>query len=266
MPPQKILKVKDLLVERKMFESLGLIYFASYLLSRVGTAQQFFVIRKGKFTSRKGTNTAGISTKYRVYDNFLYLCEFFWGLSLHPINWIVSAGNFLSLIFPSLILWEIYIDRDEKDLKKWLFIYIAFVALNVSIMIYSWSAFKSFSQILGFLTLILCFLSVIGLWDNIKKIIDRRDPGKQCLPEIYLKLFKDSIGIAYGFVAGIETMYPLVIAFILRGSLRLINLIVYVYYSRTQKSYRTKKPKYQPFYSELSLQKENIKKKLAKTR
>jgi len=227
-----------------MFESLGLVYFATYILSRIGTAQQYFVINRGKKDAPKGSNTQGISTKYRVFDNFLYLSEFFWGLSLHPINWIVSFGNLLSLIFPSLILLEIWTDRKEKSLKNWFFVYLGFIAANVFLIVFNWEAFKSFSQILGWVTLVLCFFSVYGLADNIKVIIKNKSTGKQSLPEIVLKLVKDSLGIAYGFSVGIETMYPLVAAFILRGSGRIVNLIVFLYYSQKQSTYRRKPGKY----------------------
>ncbi len=228
-----------------MVELLGLIHFVSYFLSPIGTAQQYFVINKDKNSySQKGRKTKGLSTRYRVYDNFLYLAEFFWGLSLHPVNWIVSFGNFISLIFPTLILLEIWYDRQEKSIKNWFFIYLGFISLNVVLMIFDWEAFKSFSQILGWVTLVLCFLSVFGLVDNTRIIIRDKDPGKQSLIEIVLKLIKDFFGIAYGFAAGIDVMWPLVAAFAVRGAARLTNFAAFLYYSQKKSTNRRTKGKY----------------------
>lgn len=220
-----------------MFEGLAFPYFVAYLFSRIGTFHQFNLIRKKSKMSQSEPTTSTISSHYRGWDNLIYITEFFWGLSLHPIDWAISIGNLISLIFPSLILWEIYRERACRSVRNWFLIYLVFISANLSIILFDWSLFKSFSIWLGWLTLAICFCSLWGLYDKIRLIVKYRNPGHQSLTETVLKLLKDLIGIAYGFSVGFQTLFPLISALTLRGIFRIINLGIHLYYSRQHKFY-----------------------------
>lgn len=221
-----------------MFEGFGLVFFFANLISKLAPVLQWRSLKSNpqKSTNLNNKKPSGLSSSYRGFDNLLYLSEFFWGLSLHPIDWIVSFTNLIALIFPSLILIEIYRERRCRSVKKWFFIYFVFIAINASIMFSGWENFKNFSAALGWLTLIICCFTLIGLYNKIKTIIDNKSPGLQSLAEIRIKLCKDVIGIIYAFSAGIFAMLPFAIALFLRGSFRVVNFYVHLHYSQLRES------------------------------
>jgi len=226
-----------------MIELIAFTYFASYILSRGGPAHQYILIRSlpDDRSISNNTKTSNISTNYRGFDNLLYLVELAWGLSITPISAIVSLGNALSLIFPSLILLEIWKDRQDKTVLRWCFIYLVFTSFALTLMLVNWGVFKSVSAWLGHSVIIICLVSLWGMFENIRSIYRSKNTKQQSLPEIYLKIFKDIVGVIYCFSVGIGSMYPLAIALASRGSLRVVHLGVYLYYSNKSQVTKDKK-------------------------
>ncbi len=207
-----------------LLEILSVGFFVAFLGSRVGTGHQYF-----KYKNKKGKkDKQKISANYRGLDNLLYLSELAWGLSIQPISLTITIGNAVSLLFPSLILLEIWKERRDKAVIYWCFIYAVFITANLTLILLDWPKFQEVSEALGILVIIFCFCSLWGMVENILLIQKYGNPGRQSLPEIYLKIFKDAIGLAYCFVAGINTMLPLAIALLSRGIVRLIHLGFYL--------------------------------------
>ncbi|MDJ0724429.1 MAG: hypothetical protein QNJ38_04890 [Prochloraceae cyanobacterium] len=251
-----------------LLEILSVGFFVAFLGSRVGTGHQYF-----KYKNKKGKkDKQKISANYRGLDNLLYLSELAWGLSIQPISLTITIGNAVSLLFPSLILLEIWKDRRDKTVIYWCFIYAVFITANLTLILLDWPRFQEVSEALGILVIIFCFCSLWGMVENILLIQKYGNPGRQSLPEIYLKIFKDAIGLAYCFVAGINTMLPLAVALLSRGIMRLIHLGFYLNAKNNIKNKNQKKsvsPESEITPTQAKLQQKNtalleLKKELAK--
>lgn len=199
------------------------LYYFVFIASKAGPAHQFVKNLRGRKTVNKKKK---ISTHYRGAEKLFHWAEFFWGLST-SIGIFITIGNFLALIFPGLILWQIWKERRDTAVLAWIFICGVFVSANTSLLIFAPEKFLEMSQILGYLMIVFCIFSLWGIGENILLIHKEKIIDDQSFLEIGLKLIKDPIGIAFCFFSGIFSHYPLAIALALRGSMRSIHFIVY---------------------------------------
>ncbi len=217
-----------------LVESLGFAHLLGYVLARIGTLHQLFIIwtSQGQNSSGPGLNTVGLSLKYRGSAALLFLSFICWGLSLEPIDWVVTFSRLFSLVLFLIIVRELYKDRREYRAQKWLIFLLFLISLSISIMIFSWAEFKAHSHFLGLLTVILSFNLAWGSWDKVLKIVRAKSPGKQSIIEMSFQLIKDLSGLGYGLIVGFQQMWPLVVALLLISSVRIVNIALHFYYSQ----------------------------------
>lgn len=217
-----------------VIEILASIHILTYILARVGTLHQIFLIWKSKNRNKagKGINTAQLSLRYRGNAALLFLSMILWGLSLSPVDWVVAISRCFSLVMFLIIVRELWIDRQDRNAKYWFFGCISLMAIATAVIIFQWEWFKSLSSLLGILTVLFSFNLVVGAYDKVKKIIKAKSPGKQSLVEMSFQLTKDLSGMIYGLLVGFDKMWPLVLTLFLIAAIRIVNIAVHLYYSR----------------------------------
>ena len=213
---------------------LGLIHLASFVMAGIGTIHQISLIWKSKAENKsgKGLNTTSLSVKYRGNTVLLLLCMILWGLSLEPIEWLVIFSRGFTLVGFTLILCELWYDRRDRESKYWCFFCVSSMVMGTMMVLFGWDTLKNSSAILGAMTLVLCLNLLWGLWDKVYKIIEARSPGQQSLLEMLGQIIKELSGTGYGLLVGFEKMWPLVVAMCSIALVHIINVVLYLYYSR----------------------------------
>lgn len=213
---------------------LGLIHLASFFLAGIGTIHQISLIWKSKAENQSGNglNTTSLSLKYRGNTFLLLLCMILWGLSLEPIEWLVIVSRGFTLVSFALILFELWHDRRDRESKHWCFSCISSMVISTMIIWFGWNTLKNSSAIFGALTIVLSLNLLLGLWDKLYNIIQAKSPGQQSLLEMFCYLIKELSGTGYGLSVGFEKMWPLVVAMCSIALVRILNVVLYLYYSR----------------------------------
>ena len=96
------------------------LYYFLFVTSKFGPFHQFVKSRKRKKTTYSNRKKK-ISTHYRGAEKLFHWAEFFWGLST-SIGLFITIGNFLAIISPGLILWQIWKERRDTDVFGWIFV------------------------------------------------------------------------------------------------------------------------------------------------
>ena len=97
---------------------------------------------------------------------------------------------------------------------------------------FGWNTLKNSSAIFGALTIVLSLNLLLGLWDKLYNIIQAKSPGQQSLLEMFCYLIKELSGTGYGLSVGFEKMWPLVVAMCSIALVRILNVVLYLHYSR----------------------------------
>ena len=107
------------------------LYYFVFVTSKAGPAHQFVKNLRGRKIVNKKKK---ISTHYRGAEKLFHWAEFFWGLST-SIGIFITIGNFLALIFPGLILWQIRIRTSRYccfclDFYLWYFCFCQYIFID----------------------------------------------------------------------------------------------------------------------------------------
>jgi len=218
-------------------DCVGLIHLATFVVAAIGTIDQINLIWKSKAENQsgKGLNTASLSVKYRGNTILLMLCMILWGLSLEPIDWLVIVSRGVTLGAFTLILRELWHDRRDRESQYWFFSCISLMIVGTMIVLFGWDTLKNSSEIFGILTIVLCLNLLLGLWDRLYNIIRAQSPGQQSLLEMVFQLSKELSGTGYGLLVGFDKMWPMVFAMCSISIVRILNVVLYLYYSRKKK-------------------------------
>lgn len=216
-----------------LIEILAFSHLIGFLLARIGTIHQLFIIWNSKRhnPSGLGLNTRCLSLKYRVAATLLFFSFLWWGTSSQPLDWVVIISNSFSLVLFVVLIYELYIDQRNIRAKYWLIFYLFLLSLTGWTILFHWSSFKALNSFFGLLTVIFSLNLALFSWDKVFKIVKAKSPGKQSLIEMLFQLVKDVTGLAYGFFLGWQHGWPLVIAFISLAVVRIFNIAVYLHYS-----------------------------------
>ncbi len=215
-------------------EVLAFTHVLTYILARIGTLHQIFIIWRSKRKNKigRGINTSQLSLRYRGNAAFLFLSMVLWGLSLEPVDLVVAISRSFALIMFLIIVRQLWIDRQDIKAKYWFVTCLTLVAISLATMIFHWQFFKSLNPLFGMLTVFFSFALILGAYDKVKRIIKAKSPGKQSLIEMSFQLTKDLSGVSYGLLVGFTKMWPLVITLFLIAGIRIVNIAVHLHYTK----------------------------------
>lgn len=216
---------------------LGTIHLITYMLARVGTLHQIWVIRKSKKSDRENKqekHTAQLSLAYRANVAFYVIFTILWVLTLEKIDWMITTSRSFSLILVLIILWEMWHDRSDKKAKYLLLGCLAVIVTSIFGIIYNFEKIQNFNAFFGGLTVFFAFTLLGGYVDKTYQIIKAKSRGKQSLPELLFQSIKDISGILYGLFIGFDMMWAFIVASLLTTAFRMVNIAVYLYYDRKE--------------------------------